>query len=66
MILTTYDRGRLEGMRAMVIRLASRQCGNPDEATGTKINGIEDVERLEQLHDAATTTQSWEELQATK
>ena len=70
MILTTYDSGRLQGhqeaLRAMVIRLASRQCGSPDEATRTKINGIEDLDRLEHLVDAAITAQSWEELLASK
>ena len=66
MILTTYDRGMLEGMRAMVIRLASRQCGSPDEATRMKIHAIEDFERLEQLRDAAAMAQSWEELLAPK
>jgi hypothetical protein len=68
MILTTYDRGRLEGERtalqAMVIRLASRQCGAPDENTRAKLLAIEDVARLENLVEAATTAQSWEQLLA--
>src|SRR5207302_9903188 len=41
MILTTYDRGIMEGERkalqAMVIRLATRQCGAPDENIRKKI-----------------------------
>ncbi len=49
----------------MVIRLASRQCGTPDENTQKKIREIDDVDRLEQMHDAAITAQSWEELLAT-
>jgi len=45
MILTTYDRGRCEALRSMVIRLATRQCGEPDENTRTKIQQIEDIAR---------------------
>ena len=50
----------------MVIRLATRQCGAPDENTLKKINGIEDIARLENLIEAATTAQSWEQLLAAK
>jgi hypothetical protein len=70
MILTTYDRGRMEGERqalqAMVIRLATRQCGAPDETTQKKIQEIEDITRLENLVEAATTAQTWEQLLAPK
>jgi hypothetical protein len=70
MILTTYDRGMLAGRRAslhdVVIRLASRQCGAPDENTRKKIHEIEDIARLENLVEAATTAQSWEQLLATR
>jgi hypothetical protein len=70
MILTTYDRGIAAGERkalqAMVIRLASRQCGAPDENTRATIREIEDIARLETLVEAATTAQSWEQLLATK
>jgi hypothetical protein len=50
----------------MVIRLATRQCGAPDESTRTKIHEIEDIARLENLVKAATTAQTWEQLLATK
>jgi hypothetical protein len=70
MILTTYDRGMMEGelqaLQAVVIRLATRQCGAPDESTRKKILEIEDVARLENLVEAATTAQSWEQLLAAK
>jgi hypothetical protein len=70
MILTTYDRGRLEGERkalqAMVIRLATRHCGAPDENVRAKIQAIEDTALLENLVEAATTAQSWEQLLAAK
>jgi hypothetical protein len=70
MILTTYDQGIAEGERkalqAMVIRLATRQCGALDESIKTKIHEIEDVTRLENLVEAATTAQSWEQLLAAK
>jgi hypothetical protein len=74
MILTTYDRGmaageakgKREALQTMVIRLATRQCGAPDEATRTKIREIDDVARLENLVEAATTAQSWEQLLAAK
>ncbi len=70
MILTTYDRGIVEGQRkalqAMVIRLASRQCGEPDENTRKKLQEIEDVARLEALVEAAVTARSWEQLLAAK
>jgi hypothetical protein len=74
MILTTYDRGRADGeakgrreaLHDMVIRLASRQCGAPDESTRKQIHEIEDVVRLQDLVEAATTAQSWEQLLAAK
>jgi hypothetical protein len=77
MILTTYDRGvadgerkgeqkgRREALQAMLIRLASRQCGAPDENTRKKILEIADIARLENLVEAATTAQSWDQLLAT-
>jgi hypothetical protein len=74
MILTTYDRGmaageakgKREALQVMVIRLASRQCGAPEESTRAKILAIEEVARLENLVETATTAQSWDELLATK
>jgi hypothetical protein len=48
----------------VVIRLASRQCGAPDENTQKTIHAIEDIARLENLGEAATTAQSWEQLLA--
>jgi hypothetical protein len=70
MIQTTYDKGMLAGeakakretLQAVVIRLASRQCGAPDEATRKKIAEINDVARLEALLDAAPNAQSWQTL----
>src|SRR5262245_3671850 len=74
MILTTYDKGmrageakgKREALRAMVIRLASKHCGVPDESTQQKLSGIDDVARLENLVEAATTARSWDELLASK
>jgi hypothetical protein len=66
MALTLRDElkaeGKREGLRAAVIRFASRQCGEPDEATRKKITEIQDVARLEALLDAAPSAQSWEKL----
>ncbi len=74
MILTTYDRGMAAGeakgkretLQAVVIRLATRQCGAPDENTRKAIQEIEDIARLERLVEAATGAQSWEQLLATR
>jgi hypothetical protein len=70
MVLTTYDRGVAAGERqalqAVVVRLATKVCGAPDESTLKKLREIEDVARLENLVDAATTAQSWEQLLAAK
>jgi hypothetical protein len=49
-----------------MIRLASRQCGAPDESTRKKIHEIEDIARLKYLVEAATTAESWEQLLAAK
>jgi hypothetical protein len=50
----------------MVIRLATRQCGAPDENTRAKLQAIEDIARLENLVEAAPAAQSWEQLLAEK
>jgi hypothetical protein len=72
MILTTYDRGvadgeakgKREALQDMVLRLASRQCGAPDEETRKKVQAIKDIRQLENLVEAATTAQSWDQLLA--
>jgi hypothetical protein len=74
MILSTYDRlkgegkaeGKREALQAMVLRLATRQCGAPDEATRAKLSAIEDPARLEELVEAAAAAQSWEQLLAAR
>ena len=74
MILTTYDRGMAAGeakgerkaLQAMVIRLATRLCGSPDESTQKRLREIEDIERLANLVEAAPTAQSWEQLLASE
>jgi hypothetical protein len=74
MILTTYDRGMADGLaigkrkalRMVIIQLASSRCGKPHADTRKKIHEIEDVARLEDLVEAATTAQSWEQLLAAK
>jgi hypothetical protein len=74
MIRTTYDRGvaegkiegKIEALREMVIRLARRQCGSPDEGVLMRLQGIEDISRLETLVEAATTVTSWERLFTTQ
>jgi len=67
-IQTTYDRGvavgELKALRAMVLRLAARVCGEPDEATRKAILAIEDVARLERLVEAAPSASSWSDLLA--
>jgi hypothetical protein len=68
MVVRTYDQlkmeGRREALQGVILRLASRQCGSPDENTQKKIHAIEDIARLENLVEAATTAQSWEQLLA--
>jgi hypothetical protein len=68
MIITTYDQGIKAGQRKalqeMVIRLASRRYGAPNEISRTTLLAIEDIARLENLVETATTAQSWQQLMA--
>lgn len=66
MLVTTYDgliaKGERKALQAMVIRLASKRCGVPDDDTRQQLQVIEDVAQLENLVESATTASSWQQL----
>jgi len=48
----------------MIIRLGKKFFGSPDEGVIATIGGINDVERLESLHERLADVESWQELLA--
>jgi hypothetical protein len=63
---TTYQaivrKVRLAEARHIVMRLGQRQFGPPDEPMVAALNGIEDVQRLEDLSVRLLQVGSWQEL----
>jgi predicted transposase YdaD len=65
---TTYqyilDEGRIEGMRASLLRLGRQRFGSAADAE-TAVNGITDLERLERMTDRVLRATDWQDLLAT-
>ena len=67
---TTYqfilDEGRAEGRaeeaRRILLRLGQAKFGRPNAAVETALQGISDLDRLEQLSDRLLAATSWQEL----
>jgi predicted transposase YdaD len=63
---TTYQaiirKGRLSGVRQMLLRQGRKRFGPADDATEAALNAIEDVEKLEELGERVLDVGSWQEL----
>lgn len=63
---TTYQaiirKGRLSGVRQMLLRQGRKRFGPADEATEAALNAIEEVEKLEELGVRIFDVDTWEEL----
>jgi hypothetical protein len=55
------EKGRVEGMRNLVLHLAERRWGGLDEVTRQRIEAIDSTASLESLHDRLLTAASPEE-----
>ena len=58
------EAGRIEEVRKMIVRLGKKFFGTPDESVITTINAVNDIERLESLHERLADVESWQELLA--
>jgi hypothetical protein len=65
---TTYqfilDEGRAEEARRFLFLQGRAKFGSPDAAAETALQGINDLERLEQMGERLLTAASWQELLA--
>ena len=60
------EAGRREELRAMIVDLATPQCGAPDEAVRASLEKIEDLARLRTICRTAVTARTWAELLQSK
>ena len=51
--------GKLEGERAIILRLGRKRFGEPDAATLEKLESIQQIERLEEISDRLITATNW-------
>jgi hypothetical protein len=58
--------GRLEGAKAILLRLGRIKFGEPDEATEATLRNIKRLKRLEALSERLLRVNSWEELLANR
>jgi predicted transposase YdaD len=56
------ERGRAEGERQMLLRLAARRFGAPPDAIRAQVEAISDLDQLEQLADRLLNAASWDDL----
>jgi hypothetical protein len=55
-------KGRLSGVRGLVLRLGRMRFGPADEATMAALNAFDDVQKLEELSERVQEVGSWQEL----
>jgi predicted transposase YdaD len=55
-------KGRLSGVRQMLLRQGRKLFGPPDEATEATLNAIDDVRKLDELGERILDVGSWQEL----
>ncbi|MBY0232510.1 MAG: DUF4351 domain-containing protein [Gemmataceae bacterium] len=64
-----YDKGREEAetkrTKLLIVRLARKRLGEPDEGVRLRLDAITDLERLERLFDRAPDALSWDDLLST-
>ena len=56
--------GRLEGERAIVLRLGTQKFGAPDSVSLAALNGIQSLDRLEDLANRLLIVGNWGDLLA--
>lgn len=60
--MAIIDEGREIQARKMIQKLGTRKLGPPDEATITLLEGITDIDRLEQILERVFDATSWQDL----
>jgi hypothetical protein len=56
------EEGAIDHTRKLILRLGSKQLGDPTEKQKNKLAVIEDLERLERIMEKAFTAKSWDGL----
>jgi hypothetical protein len=64
--LAILDEGSERQTRRLILKMAQKHLGQPDEQTLTRLEGITDLDRLERIHerlfDRAAEVHSWQDL----
>lgn len=60
------EQGAVAHMRKWIVRLATDKFGEPTDKQKNKLNGIEDLERLDRIAERVHTAASWDALLRTK
>jgi hypothetical protein len=63
--LAILDAGKEKQTKKILLLVAQRRLGPPDESAKTGLEGITDLERLERMTLQAVTAATWEEILAT-
>jgi flagellar biosynthesis/type III secretory pathway protein FliH len=53
--------GKIEGERAIIVRLGRKRFGEPDAATLAKLDSIQSIERLDEISDRLISAANWNE-----
>jgi len=56
------EEGAIEHTRELILKLGQKQMGKPTEKQAAKLQGIEDLERLDRIALKAPTAKSWDSL----
>lgn len=56
------EKGMEKGMQKVLLRLGTKQFGKPSREIEERINGTDDIGKLEELADRITDVHSWEQL----
>ncbi len=59
--LAILDEGAIKEVRKLVLRLGQKRFGPPSEDVVTAVNGIEDLARLERMHEGILDVSNWQE-----
>ena len=56
------EEGAVRKMRSLILKMGRNRFGPPDAAIEGVIRAVEDLDRLDRMHDAIPTLSSWQEL----
>lgn len=63
---TTYqaivEEGQIKEARKLILRQGKKKFGRPTAAVTRTLEGTEDLDRLERVHDRLVTAASWQDL----